>query len=78
MFVLVSVESLDAVAWNVRDCGCGFGCGALLLLTPAGFVDVIATGRWLIIVVKNILRIIYIMNRVIITYVNVIIDRRQG
>ena len=76
LFVLVSVESLAAVAWNVRDCGCG--CSALLLLTPAGFVDVIATGRWLIIVVKNILRIIYIMNRVIITYVNVIIDRRQG
>ena len=78
--MLVSVESLAAVAWNVRDCGCGCGCGcgALLLLTPAGFVDVIATGRWLIIVVKNILRIIYIMNRVIITYVNVIIDRRQG
>jgi hypothetical protein len=74
LFALLSVESLDAVAWNVRDCG----CGALLLLTPAGFVDVIATGRWLIIVVKNILRIIYIMNRVIITYVNVIIDRRQG
>ena len=74
--MLVSVESLAAVAWNVRGCGCG--CGALLLLTPAGFVDVIATGRWLIIVVKNILRIIYIMNRVIIMYVNVIIDRRQG
>jgi hypothetical protein len=34
--MLLSVESLAAVAWNVRGCGGGDGCTLLLLLSVAG------------------------------------------